>query len=84
MIGEAKALGLEVALNTNGLRLGELAGELCFLGLDELIVSLKASKPELYDEFRAVGELGRLREGLEALRGRKIGLSLPSRSSFST
>ena len=77
VIEGAKSHGLEVALNTNGLRLGEMAEELCTLNLDELMVSLEAADPELYGALRFRGGLESVTEGLMALREMKDMLHSP-------
>lgn len=77
MVREAKATGLEVALNTNGLTLDLLAEELWSIGLDELIVSVDAPEPGLYGELRGEG-FERVTAGL--LRLRELRLKSPTGS----
>lgn len=77
VIRGAKARGMEVALNTNGLKLAEIAGEVCSLGLDEAIVSIEAADPELYGALRFEGGFEEVTEGLMALREEKDRLLTP-------
>lgn len=54
----------ELALTTNGARLGAMAGELKAAGVDRLNVSLDTLRPE---RFRAITRRGELREVLDGL-----------------
>ena len=67
MLSYAKSKGLEVVLNTNGIKLAELAEDIVRLGVDELYVSIDAVDVELYERIRRLGSLSAVSKGLEKL-----------------
>jgi len=77
MLRRLKAMGFQVALNTNGSTLEECAEELVRLGLDELYVSLEAYDVRLYSLVRRGGTLQGLSRGLRRLLRAKVEASSP-------
>jgi len=67
MLSYAKSKGLVVVLNTNGVKLVELAEDLVRAGVDELYVSIDAVDVELYEKIRRLGDLSAVSRGLERL-----------------
>jgi MoaA/NifB/PqqE/SkfB family radical SAM enzyme len=67
MLSYAKSRGLTVVLNTNGVRLAELAEDLVRVGVDELYVSIDAVDVDLYERIRRLGSLSAVSRGLERL-----------------
>lgn len=74
MLSYAKSRGLEVALNTNGTKLYELADSLIRLGVDELYVSVDAVDVELYGRIRGRGDLPAVSRGIARVGELKRGL----------
>lgn len=79
LLREAKKRGFEVALNTNGSRLVEIAEELIEMELDELFVSIDSFDVRLYSRIRRLGDLSRVVKGLLLLKDlkRRLGVSKP-------
>ena len=67
MLSYAKSRGLTTVLNTNGVRLREIATDLVKMGLDELYVSIDAVDIDLYEKIRRLGDLSVVSKGLEIL-----------------
>jgi cyclic pyranopterin phosphate synthase len=55
-----------LALTTNGLRLAEMATDLCQAGVQRLNVSLDSLKPQTFSEITRGGDLKRVLAGLDA------------------
>jgi MoaA/NifB/PqqE/SkfB family radical SAM enzyme len=72
---DAKKLGFEVVVNTNGSRLEELAVSFVKLGVDEVYVSIDAFDIKLYSSIRRFGDLSTVTRGLLTLRKVKTGIS---------
>lgn len=73
-----KQTGARVMLLTNGLALAKFADELAD-SVDEVIVSLDAATPELYQAIRGVDALDVVLEGMRAVR--RAGLPLTTRTT---
>lgn len=71
-LGLSKKLGFEVAVNTNGSRLDELAESFVELGVDEVYVSIDAFDIKLYGSIRRFGDLSKVTRGLLTLRNVKL------------
>ncbi|MDA8085515.1 MAG: GTP 3',8-cyclase MoaA [Nitrospiraceae bacterium] len=66
LVREIKKAGIkELALTTNGMALGEMAGPLKAAGLDRVNVSMDTLKKDRYRLMTRGGELGRVWEGIE-------------------
>ena len=72
---DAKKLGFEVVVNTNGSRLEELAVSFVKLGVDEVYVSIDAFDIKLYSSIRRFGNLSTVTRGLLTLRKVKTEIS---------
>ncbi|MBN1674716.1 MAG: radical SAM protein [Kiritimatiellae bacterium] len=76
MLARLKAHGINVSTISNGTRLSdELARGLVEAGLDRLVVSMDAARPETYAAIRTPGDMHAVLAGLEALQRWKTALS---------
>lgn len=76
MIKSAKDMGLEVALNTNGVELDKYIEELVEIGLDEIYVSIDAVDIELYEKIRRLGDLSRVSRAISRINEYKANKEL--------
>lgn len=73
IVGQAKALGAQVEVTTNGTLLNaRMAEALVELGLDRLVVSIDAVSPEQYEDIRVHASFQQVIKNLRHLRRLKL------------
>jgi tungsten cofactor oxidoreducase radical SAM maturase len=67
MLYYVKSKGFSTVLNTNGVKLKDLALDLVKIGVDEIYISIDAVDIMLYEKIRRLGDLSIISRGLEIL-----------------
>jgi len=73
LVGKLAALGVDLALTTNGTTLGLLAGDLRAAGLDRVNISCDSLRPERFRDMTRRDSLHQVLDGIEAAR--RVGFS---------